>query len=129
MIHSNLLEPFFDVVVDENIGDYQGDTLIVLKNRLDYSWDTPEEKWGFLVTGYGSCSGCDAWENAETGLDKFKLLAAEIESIKWFGSLKEVQDYVSDKYARELEWYANESEYKDFVEKVLKISEGGNEDG
>lgn len=129
MLHENLLDPFFDTVLSENIGDYQGDTLLILKNKDYYSYQ-PKFVWGFLSSGYGSCSGCDAWEGADTGKEQFELLVEEVKDIKWFESLKLLQDYVSDLYNRELEWYGNEPEYKDFVTSVLALTDAeGETDG
>lgn len=126
MLNQSLLEPFFEIVLSEHIGHYEGDSLFVLKNRHDYSWARSDDKqWGFLVTGFGSCSGCDAWEGAETGLQKFQLLAEEIEGIKWFPTLKELQDYVTDKYTADLQWYGHTAEYTAFSKTVSELTEGG----
>jgi hypothetical protein len=131
MIDESLLEPFFEIVLSESIGDYQGDTLLVLRNKSDYGWrwtDSESKVWGFLVTGYGSCSGCDVWEGAETGTQKFALLAEEIEGIRWFQTLPQLQAYVTDKYTTELEWWGNEPDYKAFAKTVSELT-GGETDG
>jgi hypothetical protein len=38
--------------------DYQGDIFYVGKDK--------EDKYYFLVQGYGSCNGCDAYQSAES---------------------------------------------------------------
>lgn len=46
----------YEVVIEKDFGDYQGDFCYILKdgNRI-----------GYLIVGYGSCSGCDALQDAE----------------------------------------------------------------
>ena len=45
----------YEVVAEEDFGDFQGDFCYILKdgNRI-----------GYLIVGYGSCSGCDALQDA-----------------------------------------------------------------
>lgn len=48
-----------DILLDETLGSYQGDYLFYLVNKFT-------GKHGFVVVGYGSCSGCDALEACDT---------------------------------------------------------------
>lgn len=46
------------ILDDQSISDYQGNVDVFFSNG--YSW---KPSWGVLEYSYGSCSGCDAWED------------------------------------------------------------------
>ena len=45
-----------EVIAEESFGDYQGDQAYILRGQ--------DRRIGYLVIGYGSCSGCDAMQDA-----------------------------------------------------------------
>jgi hypothetical protein len=95
------------IVVDDN--DYQGDS------RILYEQDG---KYGYLILGWGSCSGCDALQACDSYEDIESLINELRNEIKWFDSLGELKAYVSSKdWELEYSWHADET--KDFVAKVL----------
>lgn len=55
--YGEIVESFgYEIVDSEVFGDYQGDYCYILRN---------EDTIGYVVIGYGSCSGCDALQAAE----------------------------------------------------------------
>ena len=68
MITQASLDAFFDYhgikIVDSRIvGDYQGDEIVVV-------FDPKSGQYGYLVHGYGSCSGCDVLYSFAEDLDR-----------------------------------------------------------
>lgn len=51
-----------DVVADVTLGSYSGDMLFILRDRAT-------GLYGYVSTGYGSCSGCDELQHIMSGLD------------------------------------------------------------
>lgn len=109
--YDDLVAEAGDVLVSATIGDYQGDFLYVFKSHMGY---------GFLVVGYGSCSGCDMLQACET-LDEVEQLRVDLfDSIKWFDTVNELTDYVLNK-ERELNWYGYEEGWEEFKESVKAL--------
>jgi hypothetical protein len=72
--------------VDDN--DYEGDTRLLL---------TDGQRWGLLTFGWGSCSGCDAFQ-ACTTLAEFVQLQHQLwNDIHWEPSAAELLAYVNAK--------------------------------
>jgi hypothetical protein len=100
------------VVVSDK--DYQGDTRVLLRSDTHY---------GFVVIGFGTCSGCDALQACTTFEDVDRLID-EIESdIRWFDTLAEAQTYVALDSLRALSFYYHSTEWTDFKQKVLALSD------
>jgi hypothetical protein len=57
------------------VGGLQGDLLVALHDG---------DRWGFLVTGYGSCPGCDALEACDTVAEAQALADELLQTIRWF---------------------------------------------
>ena len=83
-----------------NIGSWQGDEVYLLKN---------DNKFGFVVVGYGSCSYCDALESCENQEEVDELKASIVKDIFW-GTAEEVQAYAINDNANR--WYYYEHEWK-----------------
>lgn len=102
-------------------GSYQGDYVVGVAR--------PGEV-GFVVIGYGSCSGCDAlqardWHGGYPDLayrfehaPGLKALADSIErSIRWFPSVEELREFVGGTGDREAnDWYWYDDEVKTALE-------------
>ena len=84
--YEDLLESFgLEVIKSEMVGNYQGDYLTLFKD---------EDRYGYLVFGYGSCSGCDALEAIDDDYKQVKELRDGLfESIKW-GTAAELVEYL-----------------------------------
>lgn len=100
------------------IGEYQGDwiALVVDDGNGYYS----QTKGGFVGVGFGSCSGCDAWEAAETVEDRMELVDQMVRSIRWVDSPAELRSYLISE-DRQLSIYPNEdiSSWQEFVQSAV----------
>ena len=104
----DLVEKNAEVLIEHTLGSYQGDMLFLLRSG---------DQFGFLVVGYGSCSGCDSLEACESQEAVDSLAERIYDGIKWFDSFDELKSYVLDDN-KDLEWYAHEEQWPEFVEKV-----------
>lgn len=105
----DLVEKNADVLIAHTLGSYQGDMLFLLRNG---------DQFGFLVVGYGSCSGCDSLEACESQEAVDSLAERIYDGIKWFDTLDEAKGYITNLNERNLSWYAHEGGWPEFLEKV-----------
>jgi hypothetical protein len=105
-----MVEAFGNVVVQVDDNDYQGDTRVLYDN---------DGKIGFLVFGWGSCSGCDALQ-ACGNIDEVQELCDELQDdIKWFANKEEALQWTKEKdFATEYYWHISEG--REFVRKVVE---------
>lgn len=119
-----------DVVDSVYSGDYQGDLFMIVER---------DGKYGYAVTGYGSCSGCDAYEASrdddvfympyETRWDMSleeiiaakpegalaKLREALLSSITWVDNKADLAPLLAEALAEEskgLRWYYTEPQFR-----------------
>ena len=86
------------IQVDQD--DYQGDTWVLYGPK----------RWGYLVVGWGSCSGCDALQACSTLEELEKLIHDITESVRWFDSKDDARKFFNDH-----DWQAEFSSfYADF---------------
>ncbi len=106
-----IIDSFGKVLLQVDDADYQGDTRVVLES---------EGKFGVLIFGWGSCSGCDALQACGSHSDINSLIESLHNDITWFDSLEELKAWSA---ARdwELQWAWHSSETKDFVEKIKEL--------
>lgn len=82
----------WEFIANEATSDYQGDSYVLVRDG---------ERVGFLVWGWGSCSGCDAFEgareddDAETALTE--LRERLVGSIVWKDSAENMLAHLSEK--------------------------------
>lgn len=88
------------IIKNWNIGDWQGDEVYLLKN---------DNKFGFVVVGYGSCSYCDALQSCENQEEVDELKASIVKDIFW-GTAEEIEAYATNDNANR--WYFYEHEWK-----------------
>lgn len=100
------------VRVDED--DYQGDTLALVKRAGEF---------GVVVFGWGSCSGCDALQAANSWVDVAELRNSIFRDTKWASSLDEVVAYLG---ALESRQFVGEAVWEDFTQKVVELRKGSN---
>lgn len=81
-----IVESFGDILVSEEYGNYEGDSLYLIWN------DT--QGYGILTFGWGSCSGCDAREAVDNQEDLNQLQDDLERNIKWFSTTDEVKEYI-----------------------------------
>lgn len=88
------------IIKEWTIGDWEGDQVYLLKNN---------DRFGFVVVGYGSCSYCDALESCSSQEDVDELKADIVRSIFW-GTAEEVEAYAFNDDANR--WYFHEHDWK-----------------
>lgn len=69
------------IVRQHEIGEYRGDWYILFQNK---------RRWGFLVFGWGSCSGCDALQDCRSQSDVIALIRELREKTQWFNTRKQL---------------------------------------
>lgn len=87
------------VVVTEMIGDYQGDYHFLVKDGENYA---------HVVTGYGSCSGCDALQDCDDFAEIADLGNSICTGIIW-RTREEILKHIEEHDA-EGSWYGKEKE-------------------
>jgi len=83
-----ILEQFGNILIQVDDNDYQGDS------RIFYEKDG---KYGYLIFGWGSCSGCDALQGCNSYQEIQTLIDEMFDNVKWFDSLEEIQLYFKSK--------------------------------
>lgn len=83
-----LVEDLGMIVVEVADEDYQGDTRYLLKAG---------PRWGVLINGWGSCSGCDALQSASS-YEELEELRREIAGkVRWFDCAEACAAYLAGK--------------------------------
>jgi hypothetical protein len=106
--YGTLVDSFeVETVLDKHDNDYQGDSYYLLRNGDEY---------GILIFGWGSCSGCDALEGAESMEDVTDLRDSLWNAITW-RSFEDTATYVGHK-DWEGEFYYYSDGGKEFIAAV-----------
>ena len=98
-----------EILAWETFGDYQGDYAVIVKK---------DGMLGFVVIGYGSCSGCDALEGCDTQEEYDSLMSSTLNSISWGGA-----DFIRAKIANLFDdnnWYRHDAGFVDSIAKLVK---------
>lgn len=112
-----LLATFGEILVKIDDDDYQGDSRILYRNGSRY---------GVLVFGWGSCSGCDSLQACGTHGEIGQLIKRLGSDVKWFESLEDAKRYVADDASRSLSYYFHEQkEWQEFRNAVLECRHHG----
>jgi hypothetical protein len=102
-----MLDAFGKIAIQVDDHDYQGDS------RLLYD---ENGKIGFLIFGWGSCSGCDALQACDTLEEVQKLCDGLQSEIHWFDNREEaLKWFLTHDWEGDYSWYADET--KKFVRK------------
>lgn len=110
--HEDLVASFdVEVLLTEYLGSYEGDFFAVLRDG---------GKFGLLIFGYGSCSGCDALEASSGSLTALTDLRDDMWSSITWRSRSEMALYLAEKDFK-LEWWGNSSEGQKFIAKVRHL--------
>lgn len=76
-----------EVVLYVSDDDYQGSTYALIRSG---------DRYGYLQFGWGSCSGCDAAEAAESYSDWKSLFESLRDGVRWFDSLTGFLSWASE---------------------------------
>lgn len=109
--YNTLVEDFGEIVLEADFGYYQGDYIYIFKSGWGY---------GFLIVGYGSCSGCDMLQSCESLDSVLELQESLRNGVKWFDNLDDLKTYILDDN-RDLEWYSHEAGWNEFVNNVKEL--------
>jgi hypothetical protein len=101
------------VAVDDD--DYQGSSY-----RLIADGDEPDQRYGLLIFGWGSCSGCDALQACESVQDLQELADSLQDSILWFPNKEALREYM-EKHDWEGDWSWHREEAHDFRRQVMEF--------
>jgi hypothetical protein len=96
-----------------SLGDYQGDLFFLIR-------DPETGLWAFGRTGYGSCSGCDAWEACESLQDYEGLRNSLVDGLIWKTTAEMLVWFSTKDWTGEY-WGADDPEFSTWVEKVKEI--------
>ena len=103
-----ILDESIVLVLTEECGHYQGDYYCLFLNK-----DTDE--YGYLCFGYGSCSGCDAFQ-ACNGESDYQELAERLASEIIWKNKQEMYGFLHDR-----DWEGQYNNPVQFVIKALDI--------
>lgn len=102
-----------EVILKVEDNDYQGDTRVLLRDG---------QRYGVLIFGWGSCSGCDALESAGSNhAEVTELRDGMVRDIHWEDSREAMHRYLSTKdWGLEYAWHSAETQ--EFVAKALEAT-------
>ncbi|AEO93500.1 gp241 [Bacillus phage G] len=96
-----------DWIIEAGFRDYQGDFFFLGKDKDNNIY--------YIVSGYGSCSGCDALQACDN-FEDVKTLRDDLKrSIRKFNSLNEFESLFNKE--AQTEWYSTD-DVKEFVKEV-----------
>lgn len=101
----------FETLLQVDDSDYQGDSRLILRDG---------NRYGMLIFGWGSCSGCDALQACESFKEIEELRESLFNSILWYDSKEELHAFIRDR-DWDLQYSWHEQETKDFVEQALVL--------
>lgn len=110
--YAPIIKSFGQVFVQVDEDGYSGDTFVLLGK---------DNKFGFLSFGWGSCSGCDALQRCDSYEEIDELIENLENSIQWFDSLREAQEYICDDEARKGSYYYHADVWDSFKRQVLTL--------
>lgn len=109
--YQGLYNEFGTVVLEIDTGSYQGDTRVLFHNE--------DGKVGYLLFGWGSCSGCDAYEACNTTEDYQELMDRLYDSVHWFDTVEEALTYFENHdWEGDFDWYNEER--KEFLDGAME---------
>lgn len=108
--YEELLSTFeVEVLVNQSLGSYQGDYLVILRDKDHY---------GFLEFSYGSCSGCDSLAGCDTVEQAEEVRDGLWESVQW-KTVEEMRDFIRTRKWED-HYYHSDSEFPKFLDAAKK---------
>ena len=109
--YTPLLNSFGTVLIRVDDDDYEGDSRILLHK---------DGRYGFLIFGWGSCSGCDALQDCDSYDDLDALIDQLENEIHWFDSIDAAHTYIIEQDTNGRNFYShNTSKWKEFVSAIV----------
>jgi hypothetical protein len=110
MSYEGLLRDHFEHVEEEYCGSYQGDIVFRVEDK---------GRIGYLVWGYGSCSGCDELEAAYGDEEAEREIGQDMANAVFFGTVEEIRAHALTKDGNQ--WYSYDSEVRETIEKLFPV--------
>ena len=110
--YTPIINNFGEIILREDEDGYHGDTHVVIKS---------DNKFGYLVFGWGSCSGCDRLQACETYEDIQELMDSLYNDIKWFESFNSLKEYINNDSIQELKYYYYTRVFNSFRNKLNNV--------
>jgi hypothetical protein len=109
--YSELIDSFeYEILFEEEVGEYQGDYVFIFRH---------EGKFGYLIFGYGSCSGCDSLEAANS-IEELESFRQELlRDIKWFDNAQELMEFIKEPPGFP-SWWEYEPYTKEIKERMME---------
>lgn len=113
--YNPLLESFgYEILLHVDDDDYQGDSLLLFRDG---------ERYGILIFGWGSCSGCDALQACSNYEEVEELRTSLHEQIRW-GTKDQILWYFQNHdWKGDWMWHAKEGQK--FITEAIKLLLGG----
>ena len=105
----------FKTLLEVSDNDYQGDTRVLLK-------DSDNHRYGLLIFGWGSCSGCDWLQGCDTYEQLEELRQSLYKDIVWRDSAESMAEYLETK-----DWegsFLSKEESYEFRDKAIELLRG-----
>jgi len=102
----------YDVLLETHDDDYQGDSRYLLYDK--------EKGYGYLIFGWGSCSGCDALQACDNKQEVEALRDNLVSEIHWEDTKEELLNWVLKRdWDFQHEWHNEKT--KEFLKFGIKI--------
>lgn len=108
-----IIESLGDEILRVEDDDYQGDTRVLLH-------DEPTGRWGIVIIGWGSCSGCDALQACRSAQEVAELRDDIASIVHWEPTAEDLLRYVLTK-DWELGWAWHSDATRKFVDEVKRV--------
>lgn len=111
--YTDIIETFgFDVLLQVDDNDYQGDSRVLLRDGRKYGW---------LQYGWGSCSGCDEYQAICDDLEDLQRFQKTLcDSIKWFDDVNKARTFFEE-HDWEGDYSYHEEKQKEFIDQAKEI--------
>lgn len=101
----------WEIVLKVDDNDYQGDSRVLYRDG---------DRYGLLVFGWGSCSGCDSLQGCCTIEEIDELRVTLRDQTIWKDSKAEMLEFIRSRdWETQYSWHADET--KEFVQKAIEV--------
>ena len=115
----------YEVLLDTHQKDYQGDSLYLLRdleNAHMINGRIYGARFGFLIFGWGSCSGCDALQACQSYEDIERLRQGLHTSIIWHDSAEHFAQWVKERdWTTQHYYWDTDSHLQEFFAGIKQI--------
>ena len=105
-----IIDSFGEVLLQVDDQDYQGDSRVLYKDGRRY---------GLLIFGWGSCSGCDALQACDTVADVDTLIERLHGAVIWKSKAEMAKYLVEHDWEGDFSWHAGET--REFLRQAKEV--------